>query len=63
MLISLIIALLATFLWLNVTIADAVNRAHGENADNAVKAAQVKTSLAAIMAIFWAIVIKYGGIL
>lgn len=61
MLISLIIALLSTFLWVNVTIADVLNH-QPSDADKAVKFAKIKTVLVTIAALFWAIVIRYGGI-
>lgn len=61
MLISLIIALLSTFLWVNVTIADVLNH-QPYDADKAVKFAKIKTVLVTIAALFWAIVIRYDGI-
>lgn len=59
MLFCLIVAILATMLWLNVTITEIVNKS--QSADNGIKYAKVKTALAAIMAVFWGIVIRYGG--
>ena len=59
MLFSLIVAILATMLWLNITISDVVNRTQG--ADTGIKSAKVKTVLAVIMAVFWGIVIRYGS--
>lgn len=62
MLFCLIIAFLSTFLWLNITIADTVNKARG-NDDTVTTATstKAKTALVAIMAIFWGIVIRYGS--
>ena len=62
MLFCLIIALLSTFLWLNITIADTVNKAR-DNENTAAATTKVKTVLATIMAVFWGIVIRYGGTL
>lgn len=60
MLISLFIALLSTFLWLNITIAEIVNsRTNPYANDNGVKNAKYKTCLSFVMALFWAIVIRY----
>lgn len=61
MLICLIIAFLSTFIWVNVTVADIVN---GKNRDasQTINAARAKTALAAIAALFWAIVIRYAWI-
>jgi hypothetical protein len=61
MLFCLIIAFLSTFLWLNITIADTVNKARGNDDTVATATSKVKTALAVIMAIFWGIVIRYGG--
>ena len=61
MLFCLIIALLSTFLWLNITIADTVNKVR-EN-EKAAAVTKVKTVLAVIMAVFWGIVIRYGALL
>ena len=61
MLFCLIIAILATVLWLNITITDIANKSQG--VDAGIKSAKVKTALAAIMAVFWGIVIRYGSTL
>lgn len=59
MLICLIIAILATLIWINVTVAEIANGKNIE-ASHVIKTARVKTALVAIAALFWAIVIRYG---
>lgn len=59
MLVCLFIALLATFLWINITIAETVNTKNMAVNDNSVKLSKVKTYLVIIMALFWAIVFRY----
>ena len=61
MLFCLIIALLSSLLWVNVTIADIINHSKMDSKQS-LNAAKVKTALVAIAALFWAIVIRYGGI-
>lgn len=60
MLFCLIIALLSTILWINVTIADILSKDRSDTAR--ITFARNKTALSAIAALFWAIVIRYGGI-
>ena len=62
MLICLIIAILATVVWINITVSEVVNaKINPYTADNETdkKRAVIKNYLALIMALFWAIVIRY----
>ena len=60
----LVVALLATFIWINVTIADSINAkitpySNKERDEEDRKRAKLKTYLVIIMALFWAAVIRF----
>lgn len=61
MLICLFIALLATFIWVNILIAESVTARVNpySNAEEDKKRAILKNYLVLIMALFWAIVLRY----
>ena len=60
----LVVALLATFIWINVTVADCINAkitpyGNKERDEEDGKRAKLKTYLVIIMALFWAAVIRF----
>lgn len=59
MLACLFIAILATVVWINLTVAETVSKSVYSSDENAEKRAKIKNYLCIIMAIFWAIVIRY----
>lgn len=61
----LVVALLATFLWINVTVADCISArlnpyGNKERDEEDNKRAKLKTYLVIIMALFWAAVIRFS---
>lgn len=64
MLFCLFIAILATILWINITISEIVNTKinpyASDNGEEDMNRAKLKNYIAIIMAIFWAIIIRYN---
>jgi len=66
MLICLFIAILATIYWINITISEIINTKINpyvsDNGEEDLNRAKIKNYVTLIMAIFWAIVIRYFNV-